>query len=197
MARGDLPAKRIRFAQEFLIDGNATRAALRAGYSEHTARDQGYQLCKNPSVASYIKQLEQERAERTKITADRVLTELAKLGFADSRHFFTPDGALIPLQNLPEEVSCAIQSIEVVTKPTGEKDENDYPIVERIHKIRMADKKASLELLAKNLKLLDDRKVIEGTIDHRHRAVSDEAQSVLDELAGRGKRPGDKIPRTH
>jgi phage terminase small subunit len=80
-----LTAKQERFVQEYLIDLNATQAAIRTGYSERTAYSQGQRLLKDVEVAEAVKMGQDERAERTEITSDRVLTELAKLGFADIR----------------------------------------------------------------------------------------------------------------
>lgn len=200
MAKGDkLTDKQLLFCQEYIVDLNATQAAIRAGYSEDSAYSTGHDNLKKPEIEKKIQEYMDLRSKRTEITADRVLTELAKLGFSDAKHLFTSGGAIIPLQDLPTDVSACIQSVEVVTRPTGEKDENGYPIVENIHKIRMADKKASLELLAKNLKLVDSRTVVEGKVDHAHKhtVVSDETKSVLEQLAGHGEGTGDTTPSTH
>lgn len=73
------------FVDEYLIDLNATRAAMRAGYSEKTAEQLGYQLLQKASVAHAIQESMDKRSQRTKITADKVLSELAKIGFSDIR----------------------------------------------------------------------------------------------------------------
>jgi phage terminase small subunit len=80
-----LTSKQAKFVQEYLIDLNATQAAKRAGYSEKTAEQQGYQLLQNPSVAASLEKAMERRAIRTEISADRVLNELAKIGFVDIR----------------------------------------------------------------------------------------------------------------
>ena len=69
------------FCQEYLKDVNATRAAKRAGYSHPHV--QGPRLLANVSVKTMIDELMAERAERTKVTADRILLEYARLGFAN------------------------------------------------------------------------------------------------------------------
>jgi phage terminase small subunit len=77
--------KQARFVAEYLIDLNATQAAIRAGYSEATAYSQGQRLLKHVEVASAVANAQAQRSERTEITADRVLQELAKIGFSDIR----------------------------------------------------------------------------------------------------------------
>ena len=77
--------KQQRFVDEYLIDLNATQAAKRSGYSPKTSMQQGERLLRNVEVQTAISQAQQQRSKRTQITADRVLMELAKLGFSDLR----------------------------------------------------------------------------------------------------------------
>lgn len=74
-----------RFVEEYLVDLNATQAAIRAGYSEDTAGSQGGRLLKNVEIGKAIADAMAERSVRTRVTADRVLTELARIGFGDIR----------------------------------------------------------------------------------------------------------------
>ena len=67
---GELTSKQKAFADEYLVDLNATQAAIRAGYSEATAYSQGQRLLKNVEVAGYIASAQSERSERTQINAD-------------------------------------------------------------------------------------------------------------------------------
>lgn len=71
------------FAQEYLVDLNATQAAIRAGYSQKTARSQGERLLTNVDIAAAIQRGIKERIEKTQITAERVLLELAAIAFMD------------------------------------------------------------------------------------------------------------------
>lgn len=80
-----LTAKRQRFVEEYLVDLNATQAAIRAGYSAKTAMEQGYQLLQISSVADAIEKARAELSKRTEITQDMVLKELARIGFSDIR----------------------------------------------------------------------------------------------------------------
>jgi len=78
-----LTAKQKRFAEEYLIDLNATQAAIRAGYSPKTANEQGARLLANVSVQTYIAELMEKRELRTKITQDMVLQRWWEIATAD------------------------------------------------------------------------------------------------------------------
>lgn len=77
-----LTAKQERFCTEYIIDLNATQAAIRAGYSVKTANRIASENLSKLDIQRKIQELQQERAERTEITQDRVLKELAGIGFA-------------------------------------------------------------------------------------------------------------------
>ncbi|MGY3172419.1 phage terminase small subunit [Pseudomonas sp. TE12234] len=80
-----LTAKQQRFVDEYLIDLNATQAAIRAGYSEKTARSISNENLTKPDIQSAIAKGMQARSGRVEITQDMVLRELAKIGFSDIR----------------------------------------------------------------------------------------------------------------
>lgn len=77
-----LTVKQERFCTEYIIDLNATQAAIRAGYSVKTANRIASENLSKPDIQRKIQELQQERAERTEITQDKVLKELAGIGFA-------------------------------------------------------------------------------------------------------------------
>jgi phage terminase small subunit len=154
-----LTAKQRAFVNEYIVDLHATNAALRAGYSSDSAYSIGSENLTKPEIADAIQEALDLRSERTRITADRVLVEVAKLGFSNIKSIFTEGGQLRNLNSLPDEVAAAIQSVEVVTKRVEGGEDHE---VEYVHKIKMADKKASLELLGKHLKLFADRTELTG-----------------------------------
>ena len=78
-----LTAKQQCFVAEYLVDLNATQAAIRAGYSEKTARAMGHENLTKPDIEEAIAEALKERRLRTEITQDRVLEELAAIGFAE------------------------------------------------------------------------------------------------------------------
>lgn len=79
-----LTAKQERFCREYIIDLNATRAAIRAGYSEKTANRIASENLSKLDIQEKIRQLQQKIEARTEITQDKVLNELANIGFAES-----------------------------------------------------------------------------------------------------------------
>lgn len=78
-----LTAKQKKFVDEYLIDLNATQAAIRAGYSEKTARTQGNRMLTNVDIQNYLVKRQNKCQERTEITQDMIIDELAKIGLFD------------------------------------------------------------------------------------------------------------------
>ena len=145
-----LTAKQERFVAEYLIDLNATQAAIRAGYSEKTARQVGAENLTKPVIGAAIQEAQAKRSERTEITQDRVLRELAKIGFSDLRKTMTRGGALLDPNAWDDDTAGAIAAIEVVTRPGGFDDEGNRE-VEHVHKIKAWDKLSALEKMGKHL----------------------------------------------
>lgn len=98
----ELTAKQRAFVREYLVDMNATQAAIRAGYSEASAYSIGQENLKKPEVSAAIEAAMKKRAERTDITADMVLKELAKIGFADIRKAIKWQGTLVTEEDNPD-----------------------------------------------------------------------------------------------
>ncbi len=169
-----LTIKQAMFCQEYLVDFNATKAAVRAGYSEATAKVIACENLTKPYIKEKIDKLIKLREKRTEITADRVLVELSKIGFADIREIFTSSGALINASELPSDIAAAVNSIEVVTK-MSEKDEEGNVIPEYTHKIKLNDKKGALELMGKHLGLYTDK------VEH---GISSDLKDFLSEIDG-------------
>lgn len=113
-----LTAKQARFVAEYLVDLNATQAAIRAGYSEKTARSIGYENLTKPHIAAAIAEGKAGQLEQADVTAERVLKELACIGFADVRHLFEWDeerAAFVPSKSLTRERAAAVQSVKAET----------------------------------------------------------------------------------
>lgn len=108
MTARKLNAQQERFVTEYLIDLNATQAAIRAGYSAKTATWIGPQLLKKPHVASQVGALQQKRGEKTGITAARVIQEITRLAFFDPRKLLYEDGTPKPMNELDDDTAAAI-----------------------------------------------------------------------------------------
>jgi phage terminase small subunit len=91
-----LTARQRRFVEEYLVDLNATQAAIRAGYSPRTARAIGHENLTKPDIQAAVERAMAERGERVQITARQVLDEVALIAFSDIRDIdFGPDGQLV------------------------------------------------------------------------------------------------------
>ena len=137
------------FADEYIKDLHITHAAIRAGYSKKTAHVQGHALLKKPKIQAYIQERMNKRAERTGITQDRVLNEIAKMAFVNAKSLFDENGHLKKINELPDDITAAISGIDI-----SEARSNDSVAIS-VKKIKFWDKRGSLELLGKHLKLFD------------------------------------------
>lgn len=90
----DLTAKQALFVREYLIDLNATQAAIRAGYSKKTANEQGARLLAKASVKAAVAEASEKRADKLDLNAERVLKAIAEVAFGDVRKMFDENGAL-------------------------------------------------------------------------------------------------------
>lgn len=151
-----LTPKQRAFVKEYLVDLNGAQAAIRAGYSAAVAKQIATKLFARPHVAAAIADEMKKRGERTSITADRVLREIARLAFLDIRKAFSPEGNLRPLDQLDNDTAAAIAGLEVVAL-TQDGESAGY-----LKKIKLADKIAALTLLARHLGLLQDRIKVSG-----------------------------------
>lgn len=167
-----LTARQSRFVEEYLIDLNATQAAIRAGFAASTADKQaplwvGKNRDSCPANRRHIwdavHEAIQERSKRTQVAADDVIAQLVRMGFSDIRKLFTPSGQLRSIHDLDDDTAAAIQSIEVVTKYLPGSD-GEEPDIEYVHKVRLADKKGPLELIGKHLAMWVEKHEHSGAI---------------------------------
>ncbi len=106
--------KQKRFIEEYLIDLNATQAAIRAGYSPDTAQQTGSENLSKPVIRAQIDRAMAERSKRTGVNAERVVQELAKIAFVNAAEVIDPKTATVKEDALPED-TAAIQSVKVKT----------------------------------------------------------------------------------
>lgn len=143
MAR-ELSEKQKRFIEEYLVDLNATQAALRAGYAPKRAYAMGHENLKKPEIAAALSVAMAERSERTKIDQDRVVLEIARLAFSDVRRLF--DGnRLKRMDEIDDDTAAAISSVKVSTRQVGEGE------VEHIAEIKFWPKTPSIEMACKHV----------------------------------------------
>ena len=146
----DLTPRQSAFVAEYLIDLNATQAAIRAGYSARTAVQQAHRLLMNVHVAAAVMSGQTQRSLRTQVTADSVVQELAKIGFANMLDYIeiSLDGAAgINLAKLSRDQAAAI--VELTTEDTIDPRGNKTTRT----RIKLGDKRAALVDLGKHLGL--------------------------------------------
>lgn len=141
------------FVDQYLVDLNATQAAIRAGYSVKTAASQGQRLLKHPDVAEAVQVRRSQLQSVTQITQERWLREWARIGFSDLRAIFDADGRLKPLADLDDDVAAAIASVEVTEKlvPGGEGE------IERLRKVKVWDKPSALTQIGRHFGWFTDK----------------------------------------
>ena len=144
-----------RFVEEYLIDLNATQAAIRAGYSPKTANEQGNRLLTNVSVQTELNKQMAKRSRRTGVTQDRVVRELAKIAFLDMTQVVDDHGRIRD-DATPEDRAC----IESIKYKSSSSDQGES--VER--EVKVASKLKALELLGKHLGMYSDKLNIEGAV---------------------------------
>lgn len=147
------------FVREYLVDLNATQAAIRAGYSAKTAQRIAHQLLhETPAVAAAVQAGMDKRSAKLEITAERVLQEIARLAFFDPSKLYDEHGRPRPVHKLDEDTRRAIAGVEIDEVGGGDK-----PLVVT-RKVKLADKGANLERLGRHLKLFTDKVEISGAL---------------------------------
>jgi len=157
---GKLSPKALQFCAEYLIDLNGTQAAIRAGYSAKTARQQAADLLAKPDIAEEIARLAKAREKRTEITADTVLRELLTIARVDIAEAFNDDGSLKAIKDMPEDVRRAIAGVDVYQEYAGRGESREA--IGETKKLRFWDKNKALELLGKHLRLFIERQEHSG-----------------------------------
>jgi len=137
-----MTAKQRRFVDEYCVDWNGARAAVRAGYAASGARVEACRLLTNANVRAAISARTAEISHRCDVSAERVLLELRRIAFCDPRRMFD-GGNLKPPANIDDGTAAAISAVEVATRRIGEGE------VEYINKYKFHDKLPALLALGK------------------------------------------------
>jgi phage terminase small subunit len=146
---GLLP-KQAKFVAEYLQDGNATQAAIRAGYSPKTAHVIGQENLKKPAIASLLQQKQtviaarqDQRLAAMELTAERVQREIARIAFFDPRKMFHADGRPKEVTELDDDTAGAIVGLEVLEEWEGV---GEHRVLRGyVKKYKMANKNVALD----------------------------------------------------
>jgi len=174
-----LTAKQAKFIDEFMVDLNATQAAIRAGYSPKTAKEIASENLSKPNIAAAIQAKQAELRKKLDISQERVLQEIARCAFLDPADLYDAAGSLLPLSEMSEDTRRAIAGLESADLLDGQGDERTR--VGMLKKIKLTDKLAALEKLCKHLGLFEK--------DNQQRSLKlcEMADEELEKIANCGK----------
>ncbi len=170
-----LTDKQEMFCREYLIDLNATQAAIRAGYSDNTARKIGSENLTKPDIAQRIIDLKSERNERVEVNADYVLRRLVEIDEMDVLDILKDDGGLKMVHEWPKVWRTTLSGLDILTTVTN----FDETTMENIlKKIKWPDKVKNLELLGKHVAVQAFREQVKTEHD-----VVGTLSDLMDDLA--------------
>jgi phage terminase small subunit len=145
---------------EYLVDLNATQAAIRAGYSEKSAHVTASRMLKDAKIAEAIKRGTSKQLEATRkqlgeldISAENVKKRLAMWAFQDIRELFDEQGNLRPIHQLSDRAAAMVAGLEVIKKNAAAGD----GVIDTVHKVKVVDPVKAAEMLAKHFGLLTER----------------------------------------
>lgn len=167
-----------RFCEEYIVDLNATQAAIRSGYKETTAYSMGQRLLKKVEAQKYIDELKEARAERTRITADQVVYELCLIAFSNAADYASVieketyvevDGHMIQL--LDDEGNPVMhRTVEpVLTSKLTPEQQRALSVIKKGRdgfEVKPYDKVRALELLGKHLGMFQDKVEVTGEVNN-------------------------------
>ncbi len=145
-----LTPRQARFVQEYLIDLNATQAAIRAGYSPRRADVQGHSLLRNRKVRDAIERRQKKIGKKLELTQERVIEEYMKLAFVNAKEVFTwgPNGVeLKSSDDLSDDIAAAVAEVSQTNKGI---------------RLKLHDKKGALDSLAKYLGMFVEKHEVSG-----------------------------------
>lgn len=196
-----LTEKEALFVGEYMIDHNATQAAIRAGFSEKTAAQQGYQLLHKPSVAAAVRNALEERQRRLQVDADGLLARLVEEADADLADLFDDLGNLKPIKEWPkvwrrglvsglETISFDVDDdegdVEESLEPQGhggalKRAKKDKPRA-RLHKLKLSERIKRVELIGRH-------RGVQAFKDRVDLGVSEPLKKLYEQIAGQSIRP--------
>jgi len=135
---GVITAKQELFVREYLIDFNATQAAIRAGYSKKTAGAIGHEALKNPKIQEEIDRAQHQALLRADLSLDKLINELKHMGLWSIKDFIGDGNTILDLSALPREILKPVVGI----KTTERYDEEGNPV--KTVELKMVDKRAAV-----------------------------------------------------
>jgi phage terminase small subunit len=167
------------FVDEYLVDLNATQAAIRAGYSQKTAGIQGFDLLKKPEIQQLLAERQHARERRTEITQDRVLQEIARVAFFDPRKLFNDDGTPKRLVDLDDDSAAVVAGLDVATIGNAEVG------VGQIMKYKIADKMKAIDQCMSHLGIGKTKVELSGKVEMPTEALDAKIVALIEKLGAK------------
>lgn len=144
-----LTSKQALFVKEYLVDMNACAAAIRAGYSDKTAKEIGHQNLQKTSIKAAVEEALSQRNEKLDIDSEYVLSRLIEIDKMDVIDILMDDGSIKPIREWPKSWRTTISGLDVSELFDGKSDTREISAV--LKKIKWPDKIRNLELLGKHV----------------------------------------------
>ncbi|WP_336999406.1 terminase small subunit [Pantoea agglomerans] len=163
-----LTDKQEMFCREYLIDLNATQAAIRAGYSDKTANRTASENLSKPDIQNRIADLKSQRNEQVNIDASYVLRRLVEIDQMDVIDIVRDDLSLKPVTDWPASWRRYISGFDLAEmfECTGEDGSKELAGI--LKKIKWPDKVKNLELLGKHVSVMAFKEQIDQKITATH-----------------------------
>ena len=182
-----LTEKQELFARQFLVDLNATQAAIRAGYSKKTAYSQGSRLLKNVEVEQFIRDAMAQRTRDLDLDANWVLARLFAEAEAKLGELYDDNNCLLPVREWPDVFQtglvAGVESYEEYDDTVDEDGNKIRKAVGRVVKIKLSDRIKRTELIGKHGNI----NAFKETVDHNH--TINPAKEFMEQVSGLGIRP--------
>lgn len=143
-----------KFCDEYLVDYNGTKAAIRAGYSKKTACSQASRLLRKVNVIQYLNSRKQKFIEKLEITQERTMQEIGRIAFSDIRRLYDDNGCFKKINCMDDDIAAAIAGSEVFEEFSG--SGRSRKKIGITTKLKLWDKAKGLEMLAKHFGVFKD-----------------------------------------
>jgi phage terminase small subunit len=158
-----LTAREERYAEEFLVCRNKTVAARRAGFSDRSSAQIGWEIHNKPHVKAYIRKRTEEVLKRLDIQQEDIIRGLLHVADLDPADMFDTNGNMLAIRDLPPEVRRAIAGFDI-TKTTVRNEETGEEETTQIARIRFNDRMKGLEGLGRTIAMFTDNQAIGGMV---------------------------------
>jgi len=148
-----------QFCLNMLLTVNQTKAAVDAGFSEKSARQQATRLMNTrPEIRRILELLRSDREDRLQVRQDNVLRHVGYIAFADPRKAYDANDRLLPPSQWPDEIAFSISSIK-----TTELRDDEGNVVGHTNEIKFWNKTDAQTLAARHLGMLNDKVTLDVT----------------------------------